>query len=168
MEQSNTAKSGNGQNGVIGTVKERATAQLSTQKNRATDGLGSLANAVRQSSRPLRDNQQDTIAEYVEKAADQIERLSSRLREREVNDLVNDAQQFARRQPALFIGGAFAAGMLAARFLKSSADSAHHGALQRYDPGSRASYDRSRAGVTGSSGAAAGSGGATGYPGGGL
>ena len=31
-----------------------------------------------------------------------------------------DAQQFARRQPAIFIGAAFAAGLLAARFMKEA------------------------------------------------
>jgi hypothetical protein len=34
---------------------------------------------------------------------------------------MNDAQRLARRQPALFVGGAFAVGLLGARFLKSSA-----------------------------------------------
>jgi len=33
---------------------------------------------------------------------------------------VDDAERLAHRQPALFVGGAFALGLLAARFLKSS------------------------------------------------
>jgi hypothetical protein len=93
-----------------------------------------VAQAVRQSARPFRDNQQDTIAEYVEKAADQLEQFSTRLRERDLNELMNDAQRFARRQPALFIGVAFTAGLLGARFLKSSAENRRRGALQRYEP----------------------------------
>ena len=108
--------------GIVGTVRERATAQLNTQKDRATDGLGSIAQAVRQTTGKLREDQQDIVAQYVEKAADQIERLSNTLREKDVSELVEDAQRLARRQPALFIGGSFAAGLLAARFLKSSRD----------------------------------------------
>ncbi|HEX6974417.1 MAG TPA: hypothetical protein VF147_08450 [Vicinamibacterales bacterium] len=104
-------------------VRERAAAQLSSQKDRATDGLGSVARAVRQSAEPLRNNQQDTIAQYVEKAADQIDRFSTTLRNRDVGELVADAQRLARRQPALFIAGAFAVGLLGARFMKSSARS---------------------------------------------
>lgn len=114
-------------------VRDTATAQLSTQKARATDGLGSIAQAVRQSTQPLREHKQDVIAEYVEKAADGIERFSTRLRERDVKDLMNDVQQFARRQPALIIGAAFAVGLIGARLLKSSADKGRRGALQRYD-----------------------------------
>ena len=106
--------------GIVGKVKEQATAQLSTQKNRATDGLGSVAQAVRQTTQHLRDNQNDTVARYAEQAADQIERFSERLRNKDVGELMNDAQQLARRQPALFVGGAFAIGLLGARFLKSS------------------------------------------------
>jgi hypothetical protein len=120
MEHSNKNTAGNGDRGVMDRVKQGAAAQLSSQKDRATDGLGSLAQAVRRTTQPLRENDQVTLAEYVEKAADRLERFSSDLRQRDLGDLVNEAQRFARRQPALFIGGAFAAGVLAARFLKSS------------------------------------------------
>jgi hypothetical protein len=106
--------------GLVGRVRERATAQLSNQKDKATDSLGSVARAVRQSTEQLRNQQQDTLAGYVEQAADQIDRLSQRLRDKDVGELLDDAQRFARRQPALFIGSAFAVGLIGARFLKSS------------------------------------------------
>lgn len=88
----------------------------------ATDGLGTIAQAVRQSTQQLRDQQHDTVAQYIERAADQLDRFSTRLREKNVSELLNDAQRLARRQPALFIGGAFVLGLLGARFLKSAAD----------------------------------------------
>jgi ElaB/YqjD/DUF883 family membrane-anchored ribosome-binding protein len=106
--------------GLVGRARERATAQLTTQKDKATDTLGSVARAVRQSTQQLRNQQQDTLAGYVEQAADQIDRLSQRLRDKDVGELLEDAQRFARRQPALFIGSAFAVGLVGARFLKSS------------------------------------------------
>jgi hypothetical protein len=141
-------------------VKESAAAQFSSQKERATEGLGSIATAVRQSSQPLRDNKQDMIAEYVEKAADQLEQFSTRLRERDVKDLVNDAQQFARRRPALFVGAAFVAGVAAARFLKSSADR-QSGTMQRYSSDDNYGYDRTPSGTPRYTGG-------TGYTGGGI
>lgn len=121
--------------GIVDRVRERATAQLSSQKDRATDGIGSIAQAVRQSTQQLRDQQHDTIAQYVEKAADQLERFSAQLRNRDITDLMQDVQRFARQQPALFIGSAFAIGLIGARFLKSSNESRQYGALQRYDTG---------------------------------
>lgn len=123
MEHSTSTTGGAGTSrGVMDRVRETASTQITNQKNRATDGLGSFAQAVRKTSQPLRENQQATIAEYVDKAADQIERFSTRLRERDVKEIVDDVQQFARRQPAVFIGTALAIGVLAARFLKSSSD----------------------------------------------
>jgi hypothetical protein len=118
--------------GVMDRVREGAAARLSSQKDRATDSLGSLARAVRDSSRPLRENQQETLAQYLEKAADGIERFSAKLRERDVKELMHEAQQFARRQPALFLGAAFAAGVIAARFLKSSSTDRDRGASRMY------------------------------------
>ena len=112
--------SGASQGGIVGKVRERATAQLSTQKDRATDQLGTIVQAVRHSGERLRQDQHETVAQYVEKAAEQLERFSTNLREKDVSELVGDAQRLARRQPALFIGGSFAVGLLAARFLKSS------------------------------------------------
>jgi hypothetical protein len=106
--------------GLIGKVREQATAQLSSQKDKATEGLGSVAQAVRQTTQHLRDNQHETVAHYAEQAAEQIERFSQGLKNKDVGELMNDAQRLARRQPALFVGGAFALGLLGARFLKSS------------------------------------------------
>jgi ElaB/YqjD/DUF883 family membrane-anchored ribosome-binding protein len=125
MESLNTQNGdGNMGRGVLNIVRDTATSQLSSQKDRATDGLGSLARAVRQSTQSLRDHQQDTVAQYVEQAADRIEQFSSRLRDRDLGDLMRDADRFARRQPAIFIGAAFVVGVLAARFVKSSGSGA--------------------------------------------
>ena len=123
MEHSNQhANQGGRSTGMVDRVKDTAAAQLSSQKTRATDTLGSVAAAIRQSSQPLRDNNQAMLADYAGKAADQLEQFSARLRERDLTELMDDVNRFARRQPALFVGAAFAVGALAARFLKSSPD----------------------------------------------
>jgi len=121
----NTSSGAGGNNqsstaGIAGRVREQATAQLSKQKDRATEGLGNVAQAVRGTTEQLRNNQHDKVAQFAEQAAQQIERLSERLRNKDVTQLLDDAQQLARRKPALFVGGAFAIGLLGARFMKSS------------------------------------------------
>jgi len=105
---------------LMNTVKQRASEQLDTQKTRATDGLSLIAGAVRQSTQNLRNEQHDGLAQYVERAADQLERFSSTIRDKDLDQLLRETRQLARRQPAIFIGGSFAVGLLAARFLKSS------------------------------------------------
>jgi hypothetical protein len=106
---------------LVSKLRQGATTQLNNQKERATEGIGSVVQAVRQSSRQLRQEHHETIAGYVEQAADQIDRFSQRLRDRDVTQLIGDVQRFSRRQPAAFVSGAFALGLIAARFLKSSA-----------------------------------------------
>jgi hypothetical protein len=101
-------------------LRNGAASQLGAQKDRATDGVSSVTQAVRQSTQQLRDSQHDTIAQYVEKTVDQIDRFTERLKQKDVNELMRDAQQFARRNPAVFVGAAFGVGVVAARFLKSS------------------------------------------------
>src|SRR5687767_5218688 len=123
MEHLNQNASDDGRSkGMVNRVRHAAKAQLTTQKTRATEALGSVAAALRQSSQPLRDNNQGMLADYAGKAADQLEQFSARVRERDLTGLMDDVNRFARRQPALFVGAAFAAGVLAARFLKSSPD----------------------------------------------
>jgi hypothetical protein len=107
--------------GIVERVRERADVQLTTQKDKATDGIGTIARAIRGTTQELREQQHETLAQYVDRAADELERLSSRLKNKDVGDLFRDAQQLARRQPVMFVLAAFAIGLLGARFLKSSA-----------------------------------------------
>ena len=106
--------------GLMDRLRNGAASQLGTQKNRATDGVTSVAQAVRQSTQQLRDSRHETIAQYVDQAVDGVERFANRLKDKDVNELVRDAQQFARRNPAVFVGTAFGIGVVAARFLESS------------------------------------------------
>jgi len=113
------------------TLRDTTYRQLDDRKARASDTLGSIAGAVRGMSQPLRDGGQSGIADYVNKAADGIERWAGDLKRQDVDDALRAAQRFARRQPALFLGAAFTAGLLAARFLKSSGGDGR--ADMRYD-----------------------------------
>jgi hypothetical protein len=132
MEQGTTVSSDKQSgNGIVGRIRDTAAAQLNSQKDKATQGLGTVASAVRESTQNLRSQQHDVAARYVEQAADQIERFSSRLREKDVMELLSDAQQLARRRPALFVGAAFALGLIGARFLKSSAPYSDQGVMYR-------------------------------------
>jgi len=97
--------------------------QLDSQRQRATEGLGSLASAVRQTTEHLREQGKPEMAELVDQAAEQADRLSSSLEQLELEDLVYAVERFAKRRPTVFVASAFGLGLAAARFLKSSAGS---------------------------------------------
>ena len=101
-------------------VRDKAYEQIGSQKERATGTLGAVAGAVRHATHELRERGQTGLAGYVNRAADEIDRWTSRLRDQDLDDAVRDVQQFARRNPAIFLGVAFGAGVVAARFFKSS------------------------------------------------
>lgn len=101
-------------------VKEQGKNQLEGQKDRAAGAIGDVAHAMRQTGWNLRQDKRDYVAQFVDQAASQLERFSSDIRDKDVSQMLGDAENFARRQPAVFLGGAFMLGLLAARFLRSS------------------------------------------------
>jgi len=60
--------------------------------------------------------QADVLADW---AADGLERVSSTLRNKDLDGMLRDVQSFARQQPVAFFAAAVAAGFLATRFLKA-------------------------------------------------
>ena len=122
-----TYKTGNGSvtdpngPGILGGIKQNVTSRVDEQKNRAADGLGGIANVIRNAGNELR-NDNEALASYVDMASDQLRRFADQIRQKGVADMMDDVHNFARRRPALFIGGAFLIGLGIARFLKSSAE----------------------------------------------
>ena len=113
-------KATQGARDVATQVQSQARTRLERGKQDAATTLSSVATSLLQSGLQLRDDQQDMAGEYVERAARQIERAANYVQNADLREMVDEVEHFARRRPALFIGSAFAAGLLAARFLKSS------------------------------------------------
>lgn len=122
-------------------VQDKAGSVISEQKQSLADGLGSVAENIRQFGGNLRgDGKQPnqiaaTAARYGETLADQIESLSGYLERGDFRTFASDLQSFARRNPTIFVAGAFGLGVIAARFLKSSPSQS--AAPQRRNGGNR-------------------------------
>jgi hypothetical protein len=97
-----------------------AESQLSKQKKTASGTLDHVAEAIRMTGDHLRDSGQDRVAHYAQQASDKVKRLSESIRDAEPRDVLRRVENVARREPALFLGGAFLLGLIGARFLKSS------------------------------------------------
>ncbi len=108
--------------------REQAKSQIATQKERVAGQLEGVAQALHGTGQQLREQDQGSIGRYADQAAEQVEQFSGFLRERDANELIGEAENLARRQPAVFLGGAFVLGVAAARFLKSSSTSGGGGA----------------------------------------
>jgi hypothetical protein len=113
-------KATQGARDVAGQAQSQARNRIERGKQDAATTLTSVATTLLNSGLQLRDEQQEMAGEYVERAARQIERAANYVQNADLREIVDEVEDFARRRPAVFIGSAFAAGLLAARFLKSS------------------------------------------------
>ena len=129
---------------VVGQAKERAAETIESRfdstKSRAAETLSGVAAAFKTSSDSLR-GQNEGASRAIERAAEGVERFASYLSEANVDDVVESVHEFARRQPAAFIGGAFALGFLASRFIKATSDD---GARRRISSGYETNYPADR------------------------
>lgn len=96
--------------------------KMSEQKGAGAEYIGTLAETMRRAAREF-DNDLPIAGKYIRKAAAQVENVSDSIKTGDFNDLIENAQTFARRQPTAFLGLAALAGFAAVRFLKSSSDS---------------------------------------------
>lgn len=113
---------------VVNQVQQQASSQINRQKDTAASELSTVVNAVRQFGQTLTNEGQGPIArfaaQYGDKAANGLDRVANYLREQDPKRLLDDVQNFGRRQPALLIGGAFLLGFAGARLIKTSMDAA--------------------------------------------
>lgn len=118
-------------------AKERARQLAEEQKSAGADRLDAVARAVHEAADKLEGNLPPRAAGYIHEAAGSIERASSAIRERSIDDIVRTVSNFAREQPAAFFGGAVLAGFALSRFLKSSAGPTERGSTTEspYEPG---------------------------------
>lgn len=99
-------------------AKETVTDRLSNRQSRSALELNGIADALRQKGEELDGS---VLGPIVSAAAEKVDRASEYIMDAKLGDVVKSTESFARREPALFLGGAFALGVLCARILKSSA-----------------------------------------------
>lgn len=96
------------------TMKEKASAIASTQKDNLADKLADVARAVHRSGEQL-EGHQDFVAHLVERGAAELSILANTLRSNDLRGLMGNLQDLAQRQPALFAGASLATGFALAR-----------------------------------------------------
>jgi hypothetical protein len=106
---------------VAAQAREQAGQLAARATEQTAQRLNSLATALRQAGQQLETDDAAGFGRYAGIAADQVEKASGYLEGKDLGQLVRDTQTFARRHPDLFLGGAFVAGVMLARFIKSSA-----------------------------------------------
>jgi ElaB/YqjD/DUF883 family membrane-anchored ribosome-binding protein len=118
---------------------------------RVGDTLDDVARAVRDSGGQMRE-QRPEIANVADTAAERVEGVASYLREHDAREVLDQAGQLARRQPALLIGGGLLLGLVAGRLLRSGAEPMAAGGGSAQWTGSAGSTGYGSTGYGGSTG----------------
>ncbi len=106
---------------VITTATAQIERRLDSEKNKAIEAIGGAADAIRRSAE--NNSASSPAGALGVRAANSIDDVADYLESRTLRDVVGELEGFARREPALFLGGAFVLGLVGGRFLKSSARS---------------------------------------------
>jgi hypothetical protein len=108
-------------------AKAEGKAALSRQKDSAAQQLDGVADSLHATAQQLKQHDQAQAGQFVDYAAERLQSLSRRIRDKDLDGLINDATQLSRRSPATFFAGSVAAGFLLSRFVKSSSKSQRQG-----------------------------------------
>lgn len=88
-------------------------------KDRAVEALDNVAGLVGDAANQVSGKLGEQYGGYIQQAADAVSRLATTLRDKDTDDLVDDARTAIRSSPAIAIAAAAAVGFLAARMVKS-------------------------------------------------
>lgn len=100
-------------------MKHRAVEQIDSQKNGLACRICDVSGALKRAAEDLDQHEDHQLAAQARRIAEGIEGVGSHLRDSQVTDLLEDAENFVRRHPTLTLGGLFVAGLTVARFLKA-------------------------------------------------
>jgi len=107
-------------------AKQEAQSYFVDRRDTVAVMMSDVVDATRQVAQTLRDRDDATIARYTETVADQVEDLVQYVQDLEPAKVLRDLEGIARRQPVLFYGGLFLAGVAVSRFLMAS-ERSHNG-----------------------------------------
>lgn len=104
---------------------EQARSAATEGKARAAEALAGVASAAREAAGRLVDNPSAApMGKVAHQAADAIERFAGTLRNRDVDELVDEVVGFVKRNPAVAVGAAVAVGFAIARLFRSGSAAA--------------------------------------------
>jgi hypothetical protein len=120
-DTSTTARAGSRAANLKQRIKQDGKEKIETGKRAAADQIAEIADAIDLAGSQL-DQSQPTLANYATQLANGVGTFATRLREDSIEDIYRDVRQLASRHPGMFLLGSVAVGLVAARFMKASAE----------------------------------------------
>jgi ElaB/YqjD/DUF883 family membrane-anchored ribosome-binding protein len=103
-----------------GQAQAKAREYAEQGKSKATETLDGVSRFFDDTARALDSQLGPDLGNYVHRAADAVAGFTDALKQKDVEELLEDARDAVRRNPALAIGAAAAAGFVLMRLIKSA------------------------------------------------
>ena len=104
----------------IGEATEKAKSFAGSQKDLAASQINGVADAISKVADELAGSNQATVGSYARDLAKGLSNFGKQVETRDVDELLETAQDFGRNQPVAFLGLAALAGFAASRFALAS------------------------------------------------
>ena len=132
---------------AVAGAADRVQDQGRKQQRSGADFVGRVAGNIRDAAHAF-ENDVPFAARGFNSAAEYVDEAAEKIRNGSIRDLVDSATDFAKRQPAAFLGLSVLAGFAAVRFLKASGSDSSQGSSSSGPP---SSYEPSSSYSSGSS-----------------
>ncbi len=110
---------------AVDIVSSRLKSSLAQQKDHLATGITDAAQILKQNGESFRSQGIGVFAApYIDQAVDKMTEVGTTIQNKDIEEVIRDTENFARVQPAAFLGAATLLGFLVARFLKSSGQAA--------------------------------------------
>ena len=105
-----------------GQAKDKAAGLANEGKARASEAIAGIGKLVSDNASLIDDKVGAKYGDYARSAAQSIQGAATRLDEKDLNELAEDAKDFVRKSPGLAVGLAAVAGFLLARTFRGASD----------------------------------------------
>ncbi|MGQ4878570.1 hypothetical protein ACOJCM_08355 [Billgrantia sp. LNSP4103-1] len=119
-------------------ARQQAESLLDRQKAAAADQAERVSTVLHKMADEFDKQEQPYFSGCVNELAKRSDAFSQTLRERDLSTLMEQTRYYSRQHPAVFFGGAVAAGFMLSRFLRSS----NQGESSRYNQGDSSRYNQ--------------------------
>ncbi len=102
--------------GVVSAVRQGLADKAEEQKDGVADRIGAIADRAHSTADELRDREA-WLAGLIDRGARELDGFADAVRHRDINTIWSSLESFGRRQPALFMGAAVAAGFALTRLV---------------------------------------------------
>ena len=107
-----------------GQAAERVRGFADDGKGRVTGLLENVSEVINDAARSVDEKLGEDYGDYAHRAANAVADFAGRIRDRSVDDIIDDTRDFVRKSPAVAIGIAAVAGFALIRVIKSGLDDA--------------------------------------------